>query len=172
MTNLTPVFWRVAALVAFVVAIAVFFIMDGSSVFLPLTILVFAIALLFMGDYVNDRSQTPEERKLPHVTRAVDFIYFIAGLPIVLTIFHELIICTFVPSFGLHGADDPASCTVGWGIFFLIYILPVWIIGTLSFAIFRVRALVRLGKRGRAMLVLYGIFGLIPALGIASLFFL
>lgn len=172
MTNLTPTFWRVSALVAFIVAIAVFFFIDGSGVFAPLAVLVFAIALLFMADYVNDQSQTPEERKLPHVTRAVDFIYFVAGLPLVLTIFHELVICTFVPSFGLHGADDPASCTVGWGIFFLIYILPVWILGTVSFVIFRVRALLRLGKRGGVMLFLYGIFGLIPALGIASAFLL
>lgn len=114
---------------------------------------------------MNFLSQTPKAFRL------FDIIYLALAFPLVFAVLHESIVCQFAPSFGFHAADDPQACTLGWYFFYLIPVLLAWAVATLG-AFLRIHGLLKLGKAGRTMLVLYAVALLVPAGGILFAFFL
>lgn len=161
---------------ALLAAMVVFFLIPLLSgfggafeFFGPLVGMLAAFVLLIIAELWEDRqnfSQGIGRGTRPF--RTVDLLYFIVALPLALAAVHELAICPFVPSFGISGADDPNSCTIGWGIFFLIWPFILWVVGTLFVAPIRMWQLVKMGGSGKGTLIAYGLAVLLPLILVLS----
>ena len=144
----------------------------GSSTptfFAALAALILGTVLLIVAEHLGNRTRAADA--LQPVFHTIDAVYFLVSLPFIFTVFHEYVLCPLFPSLGFHGADSPTACTIGWGIFALLYIIPSWLLITLCVVPFRLRTLLGQGKPARLMTRLYVVACGIPLAMLAYVLF-
>ena len=103
--------------------------------------------------------------------RIIDAIYLLVSVPLVLTVFHEYVICTIAPGIGMHWGDRSQQCTIGWGFLVVMLFIPVWAILTLVIAPIRLNAISKLGGVHSPVFWLYVLGALIPIPLLLAVFF-
>lgn len=133
---------------------------SAAGLYGAIAMLLLGTLLLIIAEHVGNRMRggtVPAP-----VLHTIDVVYLVVAFPFVFVVLHDYVLCPIFPGLGLHAADSPTACTVGWYAFALLYFLPSWILITLTVVPFRLRALLRQGKPARFITSLYVIACGIP----------
>ena len=117
------------------------------------------------GVYVVALALNPQTRSVqssaPPSIKIRDWVYFAFSLPLLLVVFHELVICVLVPGIGI-AAGDIGGCTLGWFLLPVFPVAAVWLLLTLFIALPRLDQFYRLRKDAPWLLRAYLACILIP----------
>jgi len=97
---------------------------------------------------------------VPKRFRAVDVLYFVISLPVIVVTIHEYGICSLFPDLGFQDGD---RCTLGWGMLLFVWPIIIHAIATIIIVPVRIIGLLRLGQQGIKTLVFYAIVIILTA---------